>query len=96
MGFITKLPRTTNGFDFIWVIIDRLTKSSHFLSIWESFMAKKLAEVYVHDIVAQHGVSVSIVSDRDVRFTSRFWQRFHEELGMILHFITAYHPQTDG
>ncbi|CAH1418427.1 unnamed protein product [Lactuca virosa] len=96
MDFITKLPRTTKGFDFIWVIVDRLTKSAHFLAIRESSSAEKLADVYVREIVSRHGVPVSIVSDRDVSFTSRFWQKFHEELGTRLHFSTTFHPQTDG
>ena len=96
MDFITKLPRTARGVDAIWVIVDRLTKSAHFLAISESSSAEKLAEVYVREVVSQHGVPISIVSDRDVRFTSRFWKKFHEELVAKLHFSTAYHPQTDG
>ena len=95
MDFITKLLRTAKGFDAIWVIVDWLTKSAHFLAIRESSSAKKLADMYVHEIVSRHGVPVSIVSDRDVRFTSRFWQKLHEELGMQLHFSTTFHPQTD-
>ena len=73
MDFITKLLRTAKGLDAIWVIVDRLTKSAHFLAIRESSSAEKLADVYVPEIVSRHGVLVSIVSDRDVRFTSRFW-----------------------
>ena len=96
MDFITKLPRTARGVDAIWVIVDRLTKSAHFLAISESSSAEKLAEMYVREVVSRHGVPISIVSDRDVRFTSRFWKKFHEELGTRLHFSTAYHPQTDG
>ena len=96
MDFITKLLRTTKGFDAIWVIVDRFSKSVHFLAIRESPSAEKLDDVYIHEIVAHHEVSISIFSDRDVRFTSRFWQKFHEELGMTMNFIIAYHPQTDG
>ena len=96
MDFITKLPRTARGVDAIWVIVDRLTKSAHFLAISESSSAERLAELYVREVVSRHGVPLSIVSDRDVRFTSRFWKKFHEELGTRLHFSTAYHPQTDG
>ena len=73
MDFITNLPKRAKGIDAIWVIMDRLTKSAHFLAIRESSSAEKLADVYVREIVARHGVSISIVSDRDVRFTSRFW-----------------------
>ncbi|CAH1446825.1 unnamed protein product [Lactuca virosa] len=96
MDFITKLPRTARGVDVIWVIVDRLTKSVHFLAISESSSAEKLAEIYVREVVARNGVPMSIVSDRNVRFTSRFWKKFHEELGTRLHFSTTYHPQTDG
>ena len=78
------------------MIVDRLTKSAHFLAISESFSAEKLAKMYVREVVSRHGVPISIVSDQDVGFTSRFWKKFHEELGTRLHFSTAYHPQTDG
>ena len=76
--------------------MDRLTKSAHFLAIRESSSAEKLAEVYICEIVSLHGVPVSIVSDSDVRFTSRLWKKFHEGLGTRLHFSTTYHPQTNG
>ncbi|KAJ9557738.1 hypothetical protein OSB04_012352 [Centaurea solstitialis] len=89
----SKNPRK---FDAIWVIVDRLTKSAIFLPIRESSTAEQLAKIYVDEVVSRHGVPVSIISDRDVRFTSRFWERFHSELGTRLHFSTAYHPQTDG
>ena len=58
--------------------------------------AEKLVEIYVREVVARHGVPTSIVSDQDVCFTSRFWKKFHEELGTRLHFSTTYHPQIDG
>ena len=70
MDFITKLPRTAKGFDVIWFIVDLLTKNAHFLAIRERSLAKKLADVYVCEIVARHRVLVSIISDRDGRFTS--------------------------
>ncbi|GJZ82034.1 putative reverse transcriptase domain-containing protein [Tanacetum coccineum] len=81
MDFVTKLPRTTKKHDAIWVIVDRLTKSAHFVPIREGMPVHKLAKIYVNEIVARHGVPVSIVSDRDGRFTSNFWQDFQEELG---------------
>ena len=77
------------------MIVDRLTKSAHFLAISEISSTERLAEIYVREVVSRHGVPISIVSDRDMRFTSRFWKKFHEELGMRLHFSTAYHPQTE-
>ncbi|KAJ9546254.1 hypothetical protein OSB04_025961 [Centaurea solstitialis] len=96
MDLITKLPRTSRSYDAIWVIVDRLTKSAHFIAIRESSSAEALADIYVKEIVATHGVPVTIISDRDVRFTSRFWGKFHEDLGTRLQFSTAFHPQTDG
>ncbi|KAK1421015.1 hypothetical protein QVD17_23053 [Tagetes erecta] len=96
MDLITKLPKTTKGFDAIWVIVDRLTKSAHFLPIRESYSSEHMAEVYMKEVISRHGVPVSIVSDRDTRFTSRYWRKFQEELGTRLLISTAYHPQTDG
>ncbi|KAI3805399.1 hypothetical protein L1987_27748 [Smallanthus sonchifolius] len=96
MDFITKLPRTAKGHDTIWVIVDRLTKSAHFLPICETFSSERLAEVFINEVVARHGMPLTIVSDRDTRFTSRFWKRFHEAMGTRLNISTAYHPQTDG
>ncbi|GJR54711.1 putative reverse transcriptase domain-containing protein [Tanacetum coccineum] len=96
MDFVTKLPRTTKKHDAIWVIVDRLTKSAHFIPIREKMPVHKLAKIYVHEIVARHGVPVSIVSDRDGRFTSNFWRDFQEELRTRLHMSTTFHPQTDG
>ncbi|KAK1431807.1 hypothetical protein QVD17_08491 [Tagetes erecta] len=96
MDFITKLPRTSRGHDSIWVIVDRLTKSAHFLPIREDFKMDKLAKIYVNEIVSRHGVPISIISDRDSRFTSRFWRSLQKSLGTQLNLSTAYHPQTDG
>ncbi|GJY49100.1 putative reverse transcriptase domain-containing protein [Tanacetum coccineum] len=83
MDFVTKLPRTTKKHDAIWVIVDRLTKSAHFVPIREGMPVHKLAKIYVNEIIARHGVPVSIVSDRDGRFTSIFLQDFQEELDML-------------
>ena len=96
MDFITKLPRTPSGNDMIWVIVDSLTKSAHFLATKESASLEKLAELYVREIVSLHGVPLSIVSDRDSRFNSRFWKGLQKELGTRVNLSTAYHPQTDG
>ncbi|GJZ21606.1 putative reverse transcriptase domain-containing protein, partial [Tanacetum coccineum] len=74
MDLVTKLPRSSNGYDAIWVIVDRLTKSAHFLPIREDYKTEKLARIYINEIVARHGVSVSIISDRDGRFASHLWQ----------------------
>ena len=96
MDFVTKLPKTPDGLDTIWVIIDRLTKSAHFLPIKESYKMERLTRLYIREIVRLHGVPVSIISDRDSRFTSRFWQSLNKAMGTHLDMSTAYHPQTDG
>ncbi|KAI3797918.1 hypothetical protein L1987_33182 [Smallanthus sonchifolius] len=96
MDFITKLPRTSSGYDSIWVIIDRLTKSAHFLPIRLDYRVEKLPRIYINEIVSRHGVPLNIISDRDARFTSRFWQSLQTALGTRLDLSTAYHPQTDG
>ncbi|GJU78401.1 putative reverse transcriptase domain-containing protein [Tanacetum coccineum] len=96
MDFMTKFPRTSSGNDTIWVIIDRLTKSAHFLPMCEDYKMDRLAMLYLNEIVARHGVPNSIISDRDSRFTSRVWQSMQEALGTRLDMSTAYHPKTDG
>ncbi|GJU56772.1 reverse transcriptase domain-containing protein [Tanacetum coccineum] len=96
MDFINKLPRTSSGHDAIWVIVDRLTKSAHFLAVREDYKTEKLARLYINEIVARHGVPVSIISDRDSYFTSRLWQSLQKAIGAQLNMSTAYHPQTDG
>ncbi|GJT15539.1 putative reverse transcriptase domain-containing protein [Tanacetum coccineum] len=84
MDFVTKLPRTANGYDTIWVIVDRLTKSAHFLPMRENDPMEKLMKLYIKEVVTRHGVPVSIISDRDARFTSLFWQALHKALGTRL------------
>ncbi|GKB31792.1 putative reverse transcriptase domain-containing protein [Tanacetum coccineum] len=69
MNFITKLPKTTNGYDTIWVIVDHLTKSTHFLPMRENDPMEKLMKLYMKEVVTRHGMPVSIISDRDDRFT---------------------------
>jgi len=96
MDFVTHLPQTFRGHDTIWVIVDRLTKSAHFLAMNLRMSMAKLAQLYVKEIVRLHGIPSSIVSDRDPRFTSRFWQTLQEALGTKLTMSSAYHPQTDG
>ncbi|GJZ76418.1 reverse transcriptase domain-containing protein [Tanacetum coccineum] len=78
------------------VIVDRLTKSAHFLPMREDFKMDRLARLYLNEIVTRHGVPISIISDHDSRFTLRFWQSMQEALGTCLDMSTAYHPQTDG
>jgi len=96
MDFVTHLPRTVRNHDAIWVIVDRLTKSAHFLAMNLRMSMTKLAQMYINEIVRLHGVPLSIVSDRDPRFTSRFWQTLQNAMGSRLTMSSAYHPQTDG
>ncbi|GJX95113.1 putative reverse transcriptase domain-containing protein [Tanacetum coccineum] len=77
MDFITKLPRSKSGQDSIWVIVDRLAKSAHFLATHKDYSTEKLARLYIDEVVARHGVPMSIILDRDGKFTSRFWQTFY-------------------
>nr|GEZ70807.1 reverse transcriptase domain-containing protein [Tanacetum cinerariifolium] len=96
MDFITNLPKSPQGFDTIWVIVDRLTKSAHFLPIRENDPLDKLTRLYLNKIVARHEIPVSIICDRDRRFTSNFWRSFQKALGIDISMSTAYHPKTDG
>ncbi|GJZ84873.1 putative reverse transcriptase domain-containing protein [Tanacetum coccineum] len=96
MDFFTKLPKSSQGFDTIWVIVDRLTKSAHFLPIRENDPLDKLARLYLNKIVSRHAIPVSIICDRDGRFTSNFWRSFQKALGTDLSISIAYHPETDG
>ncbi|GJT46534.1 putative reverse transcriptase domain-containing protein [Tanacetum coccineum] len=95
MDFVTKLLRTSSGHDTIWVIVNRLTKSVHFLPMCEDYKMERLARLYLNEIVARHGVPISIISIFDSRFTSRFWQSMQEALGTRLDMSTTYHPYTN-
>nr|KYP53511.1 Transposon Ty3-G Gag-Pol polyprotein [Cajanus cajan] len=96
MDFVVGLPKTVKNLDAIWVIVDRLTKSAHFIPINIRYSLERLTKLYISEIVRLHGVPTSIVSDRDPRFTSRFWESLHKALGTKLKLSSAYHPQTDG
>nr|GEU34284.1 putative reverse transcriptase domain-containing protein [Tanacetum cinerariifolium] len=96
MDFKTGLLRTPSGYDSIWVIMDRLTKSAYFLPKKKIDSIKKLAELYMKDIVCKHGVPVLVIFDRDSLFMSRFWVSLQKALGTQLDLSTAYHPETDG
>ncbi|GJX34005.1 putative reverse transcriptase domain-containing protein [Tanacetum coccineum] len=96
MDFVTKLPKTANGHDTIWVIVDRLTKSAHFIPTRATDSMETLTRLYIKEIVSRHGVPISIISDHDSHFTSRFWQSLQNALGTQLDMSTAYHPETDG
>ncbi|GKC11347.1 putative reverse transcriptase domain-containing protein [Tanacetum coccineum] len=96
MDFVNGLPRTPSGYDTIWVIVERLTKSAHFLPIKKKDSMEKLTRLYLKEIVCRHGVPISIISDRDSHFTSIFWRSLQEALGANLNMSITYHPQIDG
>ncbi|GJR98191.1 putative reverse transcriptase domain-containing protein [Tanacetum coccineum] len=96
MDFVTKRPRKQSGNDTIWVIVDRLTKSVHFLLMRETDPMDKLARLYLKEVVTRHGILVSIICDRDPRFASNFWRSFQKAMCTQLDMSTTYHPQTDG
>jgi len=96
MDFIVGLPNTTKKHDSIWVIVDRLTKSAHFLPVHTTYNAKKYAEIYLDRIVCLHGIPKTIISDHGAQFVARFWEQMQESLGTKLIRSSAYHPQTDG
>ena len=93
MDFITGLSRTLHGYNSIWVIVDRLTKSAHFLPVKANYSVEKYAELYLTKIVCLHGVPKSIVFNRGPQFTAQFWESLHDAMGTELTFSTTYHPQ---
>ncbi|KAG8490837.1 hypothetical protein CXB51_014025 [Gossypium anomalum] len=95
MDFVTGIPLSSKKKDAIWVIVDWLTKSAHFIPVRMDYPLDRLAELYVFEIVRLHRMSVSIISYRDPLFTSRFWNKLQEALGTQMHFSTAFHPRTD-
>ncbi|WVZ80724.1 hypothetical protein U9M48_028180, partial [Paspalum notatum var. saurae] len=96
MDFIVGLPKTLKGFDSIWVIVDRFTKSVHFIPVKKSYPAKTYAELYISRVLCLHGIPKTITSDRGSQFTSHFWEHLQSALGTTLIHSSAYHPQTSG
>jgi hypothetical protein len=96
MDFIVGLPNTSLHHDSIWVIVDRLTKTTHFLPVHTTHRAEKYAEIYIDQIVSLHGIPKTIVSDRGAPFVAHFWEQLQESLGTQVIRSSAYHPQTDG
>jgi hypothetical protein len=96
MDFIVGLPRTQKGYDFIWVIVDRVTKVAHFIPVNTTYKGSQLAELYMARIVCLHGVPKKIISDLGSRFTSRFCKSLYENMDTKLNFSLAYHTQSDG
>jgi hypothetical protein len=96
MDFIVGLPRTSSGYNSIWVIVDHLTKLAHFIPVSTTYIVRQYAKLYMSHIVRYHGIPKTIISDRGSIFVARFWEQLHECLGTHLIRSSAYHPQTDG
>ena len=96
MDFLVGLPKNKKGYDSIQVIIDRLTRTTHFLLVKTTFSAAQYAQVYLDKIIPLHGVPLTIISNKGTQFTSHFLQYFQQALGTQLHFSIAFYPQTDG
>lgn len=96
MDFVIGLPRSPRGKDAIWVVVDRLIKSAHFIPVRTTNTAHDLAPLYIKEVVRLHGVPMSIVSDQDSKFVSMLWQSLQRAMGTKISVCTAFHPQTDG
>ena len=96
MDFVTHFPKTPWRHDAVWVIVDRLTKLAHFLAVRMTFTLEEFYRLFLREIVRLHGVSVSIVSDMDLRFTTYFWKSLQKAMGTQFPMSTTFHPQTDG
>jgi hypothetical protein len=96
MDFIVGLPMMARKFDSIWVIVDRLSKSAHFIPVHTNYNVQKYAGIYIAHVLCLHGVPKTIISDRGSQFVAHFWDQLHMSLGAHLIHSSVYHPQTDG
>jgi hypothetical protein len=96
MDFIVGLPMTSRRHNYIFVVVDTLTKSAHFIPVKTTYQAPEIARVFINKIVRLHGIPKKIILDRGSIFIGIFWTSFQEALGTQLNFSTTYHPETDG
>jgi len=96
LDFITGLPRNQNQNDSIMVVVDKLSKATHFIPIKTTYKDANIADIFLKHIFRLHGVPKVIISDRDPKFTGNFWKSLFKGLNTTLNFSTSFHPQTDG
>jgi hypothetical protein len=96
MDFITGLPKTNKKHDSIMVVVDKLTKTTHFLPMKTIHTTTNIVEIFMKEIARLHGIPRTIVSNIDTKFTSNFWRGLFKGFGTNINFSTTHHPQTDG
>jgi hypothetical protein len=96
MDFITGLPRISKQHDSIMVVVDKLTKVSHFIPLKTTHQAVDVVDIFLKEVACLHGIPKTIVCDRDPKFTSNFWKGLFKGFRMTLNFSTMYHPESDG
>jgi hypothetical protein len=96
IDFVTKLPRTVRQYDSIMVLVDKLTKASHFVHVKTMHTMANIVDIFMREITRLHGIPRAIVTDRDTKCTSNFWRSLFRGFGTNINFSTTYHPQSDG
>ena len=96
MDFITGLPRTNKQHDSIMVVVDKLTEATHFIPLKTTHKAANVVDIYMREVARLHDIPKTIVSDRDPKFTSKFWKGLFRGFKTNMNFNIAYHPEFDG
>ena len=96
MDFITTLPKVARNFDSFYVVVNQLTKIAHLIPTCTTALASNIAQLFVREIARHHVILARIISDRDAKFTSKFWTAMFHSLGTLLNLSSTYHPEIDG